>query len=467
MKIEKLNNIVTGFLTNIGGTLAMFGVTIYLTRTVDQEVYGEFRLAFSFISLMVVLLLLGRDNSLLYYSQEVKELDTKDDIIAEESFYTLIVLLLGTCILFLSKGFIIRNFFNNNISEDNYVLSLLMLPLWGLFNMGTAGLKVKNYINYSFTLTNLIQRFIRVPFFILFVYFSKTFFSLTMSMVLSQVVLLLVVIRKIPAILRFRSVKISGFFKRFKYGVQLGLSAIIFVVLGKIDIMMLGYLSVVDNVAIYDVCVLLSFVVIFPYLALVKSSEPKMKSIVQDKSMLKKYNSDLSLSISIASIIVLIYFLEPELILSIFGSGYTKGSETLVILAFGYLIINFLGSPIEFLNMTGNVKESLIIMIFCLIINVVFNFLLIPKLGLIGAAIGTLSSMIITKLIGLLYLRKKIGLLLINKDNLKRLIPLVLVSIAYLLFNDHNKNIFISIFLVVVLLLLIMFLEIDRIKLKK
>ena len=129
MKIERLNHIFTGFVTNILGTLSMFGVTIYLTRTVDQVIYGEFRLAFSFISLMVVLLLLGRDNGVVYFTQKVSTENEKQRIISQESFYTLQVLIIGSLLLFLFRDIIVIKVFNNNISIINYSLSILMLPL--------------------------------------------------------------------------------------------------------------------------------------------------------------------------------------------------------------------------------------------------------------------------------------------------------------------------------------------------
>ena len=459
MKIEKLNNIVTGFLTNIGGTLAMFGVTIYLTRTVEQAVYGEFRLAFSFISLMVVLLLLGRDNGLLYYTQEIEE-DEKNKIITEESFFTILILLGGTFLLFLFKGTVVNHVFNNNISVENYTLSLLMLPLWGFFNMGIAGLKVKNYINYSFTLTNLIQRLIRIPFFVLFVMISNSFFSLTISMILSQLVLLIIMIRKLPWMIFFKQVDISLFFSRFKYSIQLGLSSIIFVVLGKIDVIMLGNLSNVNNVAIYDICVMLSFVVIFPYLALVKSSEPIMKKILKDNLLLKKYNENLSLAISFASIIVFAFILQPSLILSIFGSEYSEGKQTLVILAVGYLLINFLATPIEFLNMTGNVKKSVRILIVALVLNIILNYLLIPKLGLNGAALATMISLACTKISALVYVKRELKLKLISLNNFKKLLPLVLVLLLWFFLKNiflTEIDLIISMGLVVLLMVLTFF----------
>ena len=455
-KLEKWNSIFIGFTSNIAGTFSMFLVTIFLTRTVDQEIYGEFRLAFSFVSLFVVILLFGRDSGVVYFSQKEKDEKDIDKIITEEAFFSVLILVIGVILLGVFKNFIIHFFFNNNISSENYILSLLMIPLWGFFNMGIAGLKAKKFINYSFTLTNFTQRIIRVPFFVLLINYSQSFFSLTLSMLLSQVVLLFLLIRKLPSILLIKRVSIKNFLLRFKYSVQLGLTAIIFIVLGKIDIIMLGNISNVISVAIYDVCILLSFVVIFPYLALVKSSEPIIKKILNDALLQKKYKQNLELAISIASLVVAIFVMQPEFILSFFGENYIQGKNALMILAIGYLCINFLASPLEFLNMSGNVNTSLSILAITLVLNIALNYYFIPKFGLNGAAMSTMISLLTTKLIALYFVKKKIGLYLIRIKSVLKLVPLLIVlGINY--FIPENKNPMISVVLLIFLFCFIFF----------
>lgn len=460
LKIEKLNNVLTGFATNLLGTLSMFLVTIYLTRTVDQSIYGEFRLAFSFISLMVVLLLLGRDNGVVYYTQLVSTERDKNTIISQESFFTLVILFLGTCLLFVFKELIIYHVFNDNISNYNYSLSLLMLPLWGWFNMGIAALKAKQYINYSFTLTNFIQRVIRVPFFLVFVFISESFISLTLSMLFSQLVLLFLMIKKVPSIIYFKKVYLKHFLLRFKYGIQLGLSSIIFVVLSKIDVIMLGKLTNVSNVAVYDICTMLSMVVIFPYIALVKSSEPVVKSIIENIDKLKNYKKNLNLSVNLASIVVLIFITNSTLILSIFGEEYKEGSTSLIILGIGYLLVSFLASPIEFLNMSGHVKKSLRILVLSLFINVVLNYYLIPIYGLNGAAYATVTSLIVTKVIALILVKNSLGLSLVSCSDLNQILPFFISLIAYLLIfkNFEQANFYVNILLSIAIVLFCVFL---------
>ena len=430
--MEKVNNILTGFISNILGTGFMFLVTIFLTRMVDIEVYGEFRLAFSFVSLMVIILTLGRDSGIIFYLQDSKDEFEQNDILSQESFFTFISFFFGLIFLLLFKIPIIYFFFDNKINHSNYAISLLMLPLWGLFNIGIAGLKAKNFINYSFILTTLTQRLIRVPFFICFVLLSKSFLSLTLSMILSQLVLLFLVIRRLPSIINYKLSNFKFFTLRLRYSIQLGISSVIYVILTQLDLLMLGKLDSLDTVAQYDVSVLLSFVVLFPYISLVKSSEHVIKDILQNEKKLEKYNFNQGFAITLASIVLLIFLMESDLILSIFGNEYSKASVSLVILSSCYLFSGILSSPIEFLNMTGNVKFSLYILSFSVVINFIVNLYLIPVYSLNGAAVGTFISIIITKILANIIVKKKLNLNLVTLSNFTKLLPLIISFTFYL-----------------------------------
>ncbi|MEN8884058.1 MAG: oligosaccharide flippase family protein [Flavobacteriaceae bacterium] len=442
LKLEKVNSILIGFLSNSLGTLVMFAITLFLTRVLDQELYGEFRLAFSFVSLMVVLLLLGRDNGVVFFSQKKKNQKEVDKIITEEAFFSLIILVVGVILLGAFKNTILQYVFNNNLSSENYLLSLFMIPLWGFFNIGIAGLKAKKLINYSFTLTNFTQRIIRATFFLVLIFISQSFFSLTLSMILSQLVLLFLLIRKLPSIILVRKVVIKNFFLRFTYSLKLGLASIIFVAMGKIDVIMLGNLRNNYSVAIYDICILLSFVVIFPYLALVKSSEPIIIDIIKSKPLQKKYKQNLDLAISIASFVVAIFVMQTEFILSFFGENYMQGKNALIILTIGYLCINFLASPLEFLNMSGYTNTSLIVLVFTLVLNTVLNYFLIPIFDLNGAAIATMISLLITKLIALFFVKKKLGLYLVDYKSILNLFPLLIILSLNFFIQSNYKDYF-------------------------
>ena len=454
--MEKHNNILTGFSSNIIGNILMFTTTIYLTRTYDAQIYGEFRLFFSFIALSVIILLLGRDNGIIYFSQS--EIQHKDTIIKEEVYFGFFVLLLGTFILFIFSDYIISAFFNKNTTLEYFQLSLLMIPLWGLFNLGLAGLKSKGLINYTFILSNLTQRAIRIPFFIVLTFFSASYYSLAFGMILSQIILVYLLIKKLPFLLKFNDVKFKDFFKRFSYSLQLGFNAIIVVLLTKIDILMVGNFTDNTQVAIYDICIMLSFVIMMPFIALVKSSEPFMKSLVKVKAVQKKYKNNLKLSIELSLGVLLFILIASKDILYVFGDIYVNGSETLIILSISYMLLIILGSPIEILNMNGFTKSSSIVLIISILINIGLNMLLIPIYGIVGASIATGISLVFSKIFGLFLVHQKLDL-----DFIHQLVNIKAYAIFGILYTSSNlftinywlPNLLIALFAILIYFLMI------------
>ena len=107
------------------------------------------------------------------------------------------------------------------------------------------------------------------------------------------------------------------------------------------------------------------------------------------------------------SYILIIIGIFSKNILLIFGQGYDVASSTLVILMAAIACGAMFGVNFIYLNMTGRQK----IFQYILMITVVFNFFLnkylVPRYGLIGAAIAFLISTLIWNIISALYIYKK------------------------------------------------------------
>jgi O-antigen/teichoic acid export membrane protein len=96
----------------------------------------------------------------------------------------------------------------------------------------------------------------------------------------------------------------------------------------------------------------------------------------------------------------LIMLLFSEQILNIlWGGQYTQASIALSILACGYLIDAMVGRVGSFLNSTGHTKYILYNNVAALTLNLVLNIVLIPIYGIIGAAIATATSTILTNVL--------------------------------------------------------------------
>lgn len=114
------------------------------------------------------------------------------------------------------------------------------------------------------------------------------------------------------------------------------------------------------------------------------------------------------LSLLSAPIVFGIYSLAPEIILKFYGADYAEGILPLQILIF-VLIVIFLDFPIgAILNARGFQATKTTIMGFTMVINIAANLILIPRLGIPGAAVAAVISFVFMFSAGWLAMRKVI-----------------------------------------------------------
>lgn len=99
----------------------------------------------------------------------------------------------------------------------------------------------------------------------------------------------------------------------------------------------------------------------------------------------------------------------PGLLLSIFGDAYPEGASVLRILALGF-VIPILSGPVGYLLIMTNQHVSVrSVALLMLLINLILNLILIPSYGLNGAAFATASAEIFGSLVSNLIAYRKLG----------------------------------------------------------
>ncbi|MBT8098494.1 MAG: polysaccharide biosynthesis C-terminal domain-containing protein, partial [Gammaproteobacteria bacterium] len=108
---------------------------------------------------------------------------------------------------------------------------------------------------------------------------------------------------------------------------------------------------------------------------------------------------------------ILLFFLVPEFVISIFGRDFTEGGDLLRVLAFGQMFNVITGSVGFMLMMTDNSRSLLIVTLSMVVVNVVLSFSLIPSYGAMGAAIAATASLLTASVMRVLYVWRTLGFL--------------------------------------------------------
>jgi O-antigen/teichoic acid export membrane protein len=108
--------------------------------------------------------------------------------------------------------------------------------------------------------------------------------------------------------------------------------------------------------------------------------------------------------------IFVIFYLFGDLILSLFGESYMEGKTVLLLLSIGLLVDAATGPTRIVMMMTGHERAYVAIFGTIMLIGFVFQVVLIPYFGIVGAAAINMLARIIAQCAIAIWARQKIGL---------------------------------------------------------
>ena len=176
-------------------------------------------------------------------------------------------------------------------------------------------------------------------------------------------------------------------------------------------LLFLGIWESSENVGIYSAANRTAMLTSFVLFAVNTIAAPKFSALYENRdfvSLEMVARNSTKIMMLLAAPALLIFLLVPELILSIFGADFTQGAYILMILAVGQFINVATGSVGYLLMMSGNEKLMRNNLVFCAILGISLNFILIPAYGVIGAAVGAAIVLSVQNLIAMAMVWRKL-----------------------------------------------------------
>ena len=173
-----------------------------------------------------------------------------------------------------------------------------------------------------------------------------------------------------------------------------------------------GITTNIEEVGVYYTAFKLSMFAAVALMAINSIASPKFAEMFAKNDMegLKKVIHQSTKMIFWTSVpLVIIFFIFPEFFLGLFGEEFKIGVTAFIFLSCGRLISSFSGSVGNILQMTGNQNIYAKILLFGAILNVLLNLILIPRYGINGAAIASMSSLIVWNLSMVWVIKKRFG----------------------------------------------------------
>ena len=180
-------------------------------------------------------------------------------------------------------------------------------------------------------------------------------------------------------------------------------SAIMTTIVLQIDTVMLGYFKTLEMVGLYNAAHPLAVFISMPLAAMLliyipvatsQYSRNLMDELRRNYTVLTKW----LILVTLPLFLVLALF--PEAILYLFfGQGYLPAAMALRILSIGFIISNFLGPNGGTLIALGHTRFIMWTTLATGTMNIVLNAILIPPLGMIGAAIASVVSITVVNIV--------------------------------------------------------------------
>lgn len=216
----------------------------------------------------------------------------------------------------------------------------------------------------------------------------------------------------------------------FKFSVPLVFAKILAVLKNRLDIVLLGFLSTASNTGIFFIALRLANLLSIPWQATNMIFAPTVSGhYAQDEIKKIEYNyKNITKMMFLFSIFFwgFLFIFSREL-LSIFGDEFEKAAPVVILVCFGQLVKTLVGHAGPILVMIGKTVINLLITIITLVLLIVLNLLLIPKLGIMGAGIANLTTLIISSLLELYFIYYYLHIHPFKKDFIK---PVIAISVS-------------------------------------
>lgn len=422
----------------------------YASRILLPEGIGKVNFANSVVSYFILIASLGIGG---YATREAARL--KHDKIALTKFFKEILFINLVCSIIAYILFLIALFFVPKFSEYRNLLLVCSIKII-ISTMGIEWIYIANEDFRYITVRSFIFQFISLGYLFAFVKTQDDILHYAIFGILTSVgsnLFNLIHVRKYIDVRQ----KITFEVKRhFKYIFVFWGMALITSIYTMLDTTMLGFFSNDVQVGFYAASTKLGHMVLNMLTAITTVLLPRLSAYVQRGDMasfktLSQKSACILLLLAIPMMTGLFILAEPAVLL-LSGQEYLPAVPVMQLII-PIIVIITLGSLTggQVLPSIGKEKISLYSYIAGSIVNLTLNLIFIPKIGALGAALGTVCAEFMVTIIQLLYVRKYI----LSKDFLLTFIEslfaslIMMVGIYFLLQKIENLILQIGISVVV------------------
>lgn len=444
-----------------------FTLHLLLARFLGSGSYGVYSLGRSTINLASKFSSLGLQNGLVrfvsLYQGKEEESKTKGTLISALAIVAVISIPASVFIYLFSQQISTYVFNEPQLVRVLHGFSIAF-PFYVFVSVVSAGVrgfqKMNDYVSIQLgrSFTDLL--FVSIAFLLGFRIGGAIFGFITSAMV-SALLGSYLLIKNFPDLIS--DLKPTFNLRRlFRFSLPMYLAGFSYLILSRTDIFMLGYFLESSNVGVYRAVVNLTNLVNFALVAFNTAFAPMISDLYSQNriSELGAIYKTVTRWVFLSSAILTLFLAShASEFLSVFGTDFKVGAPAVIILALFQLACVSVGSVGFMLQMSGHQDYVLANNVGTALTNVALNYLLIPKFGIMGAAIATGSAFALNNFAGLIEVYLLLKVHPWNLDYLKPVLAGLISGAFFFLFSVFNLYWLIALALMGLIYLVVLILQ--------
>ena len=389
----------------ISSTFLVFVLTALIARHVNQEGFGFFTLGLVIVKNLALLSGLGFSQGLpryISYQLGKKEYRKAWSSIASSFVITFILSPIFAFLLYLNADLISQALDKPGLAGTIKIMAFT-IPFMALIELLVSYLRavreMKGRVYFQYVLRPFTGIILVLAVILCRFSYTWVLWAYTISFFITLIVLFFYAKRKLHE--SFPIAKYSAVTREIVlFSLPLLGAVILSQILMSTDTLLLGYFESAQSVGLYgsasriaQLIPIISTSAGFIYLPVVSQlfSQNKIEEITTIYAMITKWTFIITLPL------FLLIFFAPDLVLHLsFGTNYTAGSLPLRILAIGFFLHVLFGLNGMTCISLGKGAIFFSCQFITLVVNLILNFLLIPKYGTVGASIASCISLALT-----------------------------------------------------------------------
>lgn len=379
-----------------------FIITFILARALGAADYGLYNLAITALTVVAALAAFGLDSALVRYiaifARRRDEAGLWGTLQLGLGMTIALSTLLGIGLYVLAEPIANRIFHNPQLAELLRLVSPI-IPFLTLNNMiasATQGFKKMQYATVSRDISQPLIRLVLILALALVGLNASGAVLIFGTAIVISTIMLLYFLNRLFTLRRPLRLARRDTGEILRFSVPVFLSDLMTTFRVNIQTLLLGAMSTVASVGIFAIANQITAIGGMFQTAIATASRPIISELYDQKEwqqMGRMYQTTTKWTFTVNLPLFLIMVLFPEQLLAIFGTSFTSGATALILLACAIMVDISTGMCGIILDMTGHTTLKLINSIIRLVLSLGLNFLLIPRWGVVGAAIAAFVAL--------------------------------------------------------------------------